>query len=82
MLVSAHGANFTLNTSVHDTDFDWTLGDNYEGGSAPTGDADTVIIPADVIAKVTAGDNASYNLIHYYPIGGIDSFLLMSPIVS
>ena len=64
VLVSAHGANFTLNTSVHDTDFDWTLGDNYEGGSAPTGDADTVIIPADVIAKVTAGDNASYNLIN------------------
>ena len=64
LFACAHGANFTLKTSVNDTDFDWTVGDSYEGGKAPTGNDDTVIIPADVTAKVTAGDNASFNLIN------------------
>ena len=64
LFACAHGANFTLKTSVNDTDFDWTVGDSYEGGKAPTGNGDTVIIPANIIAKVTAGDNASFNLIN------------------
>ena len=64
LFACAHGANFTLKTSVNDTDFDWTVGDSYEGGKAPTGNDDTVIIPANITAKVIAGDNASFNLIN------------------
>ena len=64
LFACAQGANFTLKTDVHDTYLNWTFGGNYENGTAPSGSDDTVIIPANVTAKVVAGDNASFNLIN------------------
>ena len=58
-----YGATFTLDNSVHEQDFDWTKGENYVDGKAP-GQNDTVIIPANITAKVIAGENPSFDLVN------------------
>ena len=63
--ISAAGAEFTLKEGVSGV-FDWTIGDNYAGGVAPTlkelasADRDSVIVPDGVevvISNVMAGSS-------------------------
>ena len=53
---AADYATYTLKNSVSNTDFDWSDASNYEENAKPS-PGDHVIIPKDVNAKLTHGQD-------------------------
>ena len=54
---------FTLKSSLSDTDFDWSSGSSYEGDAAPSAAGAYVRIPNGMVAKLSAADTASWTFV-------------------